>query len=436
MMDYHSIKQLAKDRKCKVKDLLALSPQNDPHYTGRPSEEAAARWFADLWERFRYGSGVHLRRVHYQAVSQDPPIHKPNGDVYENTLNDWRYLTNAAKWARYLGYVDASLFVDRRNPEPTIQAKYGNDPTPEHWVSSWYGMTVKAPNFPSLPKFGVEGYDNANLQPYHLEIWVEKTTMNDVLEPLCEQYGINLVTGAGEISITAVVNFLERARQANRPARILYISDYDPAGLGMPISIARKIEFFLQRDNLDMDIRLEPIALTKKQVQDYNLPRVPVKDTDKRKTAWVEHHGKGQVELDAIEAIHPGELSKIVELAIRDYHDGNIAREARKAKAEYRKRLNDTRDQVLEEHFKEWEALNKEYAKIAGTFQEAVKKMQEGMAEVYEDAVRKLEDVDVDVPDVPEGKAAWEEYEDLFISDRTYFTQLDYYKAYREGREV
>ena len=42
------------------------------------------------------------------------------------------------------------------------------------------------------------------LQRYHIEIWAEKTTMNDVLLPLCQRYGVNLITGAGEQSLTSV----------------------------------------------------------------------------------------------------------------------------------------------------------------------------------------------------------------------------------------
>jgi len=36
---------------------------------------------------------------------------------YENTRNDWAWLLNAGKWARYLNLVDPAAFVDRRNPE-------------------------------------------------------------------------------------------------------------------------------------------------------------------------------------------------------------------------------------------------------------------------------------------------------------------------------
>ena len=80
-MDYAEIKKLAKSKKCTVKNLLALAPQNDPFYIGQKSQVALAEWFKDLWNRFSYTEDVHLRRIHYQILSQDPPIHLPNGKL-------------------------------------------------------------------------------------------------------------------------------------------------------------------------------------------------------------------------------------------------------------------------------------------------------------------------------------------------------------------
>ena len=45
--NYDTLKQTAAENKVRVGDLLALAPNNDPFYTGRPSEVAAAQWFAD-----------------------------------------------------------------------------------------------------------------------------------------------------------------------------------------------------------------------------------------------------------------------------------------------------------------------------------------------------------------------------------------------------
>ncbi len=45
-MDYEQIKLLAKSTGQRVTDLIALAPQNDPFYTGTPSDWALAEWFA------------------------------------------------------------------------------------------------------------------------------------------------------------------------------------------------------------------------------------------------------------------------------------------------------------------------------------------------------------------------------------------------------
>lgn len=70
---YESVKKLAKKLGISVADLLVLANQNDPFYAGSPTSRAKAEWFANLWNEFGYATGVHLRRVHYQLVSQENP---------------------------------------------------------------------------------------------------------------------------------------------------------------------------------------------------------------------------------------------------------------------------------------------------------------------------------------------------------------------------
>jgi len=117
-VNYDTIKQTAKELGCKVKDLIALSQQNDPFYMGAPADVTKAEWFAELWEQFGYTNGVHLRRIHYRLISQQRPFFMHNGLPYENTNNCWAHLTVASKAARYLELVPPSTFVDRRNPTP------------------------------------------------------------------------------------------------------------------------------------------------------------------------------------------------------------------------------------------------------------------------------------------------------------------------------
>lgn len=472
MITYETIKQLAKDHGITISDLCALSPKNDPFYTGRPSEVIAAEWFAGLWNKFGYQRGVHLRRVHYQIVSQNPPVNRPDGSRYENTETCWDYLNEAAKWARYLHLVSPAAFVDRRNPEAVVNAywpKPGDwnyeDPTPGYGVTEWDDVEYELPelpklpglpvDLPDLPSFEVSGYQGIQ-QAFHVEVWCEKTTMNDILRPLCQRYGINLVTGAGELSITAVVDFMRRAQAAERPARILYVSDFDPAGMGMPISVARKIEYFQRNEGFhELDIRLQPVVLTTDQVERYNLPRVPVKDTDLRKANFEAAYGQGQVELDALEALYPGELARIMRKAILQYYDPTLTQRALKQREALTEALRGEIEAVLEDYtpslneltaayfalLANFNATREEFADLIMDFQPKIDAYQEQLEaikarweEVYDDihldlGLKQIDLVEAfplpepDLPEEPDGS--------LYDSRREYLDQLQAYKAQR-----
>lgn len=476
--NYEALKEEAARNGVKVAALLALAPQNDPFYTGRPAELEAAQWFYTLYQKFNYTGGVHLRRIHYQIVSQDPPAKMPNGDTYENTDNCWQFLNNAAKWARYLDLVPADQFVDRRNPDAIIHSRFCqpghwmyDDPTPEISITegtSFEPYTVPAlpdlpelpRNLPDMPNFSILGYAGMQ-QPYLVEVWAEKTTMNDVLLPLCQEYGINLVTGAGELSITAVIQFLKRVEEAGRPARILYVSDFDPAGLGMPISVARKIEFYARQMADDFDVKLDPLVLSPEQIEQYELPRVPVKDSDKRKTNFEAAYGQGQVELDALEALHPGVLRDIVQQAIFNYYDEGLQNRAYDARRKLDWRMEEERTTVIDTHaydrmslLDEYETIQADYEQtrhaftaMIATFQpqlDAYKQRLETLRKtgtaLYSDIHIDLEtvaaEVDLSDPDfaLPDPDLPTEPEDQLYESWRSYMQQLEYYKAQRHNR--
>ena len=65
MLDYDSLKAMAKAIGRPVTDLLALSPSADPFYIGDGARRQAAEWFAAVWAEHG-AAGSHLRRLHYQ----------------------------------------------------------------------------------------------------------------------------------------------------------------------------------------------------------------------------------------------------------------------------------------------------------------------------------------------------------------------------------
>ena len=311
--DYDQIKQLARQERRRVTDYLALARHHDPFYAGCGFRKRNAEWFADLWGRLGFGHGVHLRRIHYVLVSgteDGSPIAKPNGDPYRNTDNDWDLLGDASLNARYLELIPPDALVDRRNDEPMIFAPEAPDGTARidlenRWPS--VGYIEDPPELPSLDLSGLEPERDRVV-----EVWIEKSTQNDWLVPLCRRRGVNLVVGVGEMSEVLTCRLVDRVRETGKPTHVIYISDFDPAGRSMPVAAARKVEFHLRRPGAAGHVTLNPLILTEEQCRRYRLPRVPIKESEARRGGFEQMFGAGATELDALEALHPGEMAKLV----------------------------------------------------------------------------------------------------------------------------
>jgi hypothetical protein len=421
-------------RKSTVKDMLVLSQQNDPFYAGNGVEGEKARWFAELWERFGYGSGVHLRRVHYRIVSEGNNL-KPDGELYENNKRCWEYMQSASRQARYLGLVNPEEVVDRRNPAPNIYMGPGaysweppEEPGCEYDFDGWElpGLEVPRPSL-DLPDLYPTGYDYHDLmQRYHCEVWAEKTTMDDILVPLCGETATNYVSGAGYQSITAMVSLLRaRVRHIGKPCRILYVSDFDAAGKNMPRQMARQMQFWIKRYAADCDIRIQPIVMTAEQARDY--PLAP--DT-------------GAVELDAMEAIDPGRLERIVRGAIAPFRDEGLRRRVWGAEQNAAEIIDQEFEAVCEHELTELREIEAEardvYQRHGRQLEEAAEAMDrelEPLRERLREAEQSITDklaytLDPELPDLPEANHAPDGEDEgwLFDAKRDYLEQLDYFK--------
>lgn len=404
--NYDTIKALAADTPgTRVTDLLALARQNDPFYVGTPADETQARWFADVWQRAGYSSGVHLRRVHYWCVSQEG-LTLPDGKPYENTDKNWKFLTQASKMARYLGFVAIQDIVDRKNPDPHVSAVYNW----HNWDAPLF--EVHTPDLDD-PYVWTHGFEKANAQPYHLEVWCEKSTMDDVLLPVCQRHSANLVTFEGEASITAVcVNLIDRIQASKgKPTRIFYISDFDPAGNSMPVATARKVEWSLRTLGLPYDVKLAPLALTLEQVQKHRLPRTPIKDSERRAARFEDAFGVGAVELDALEALRPGELARLVTDALAPYYSQEAAQQVYRQEQALQAAVKEQIEAITARYRAEIEALQMMIAELSAITIDT---------SAFKPVIGK--------PNAPE-VADW-----LFDSERPYLEQIGHYKAHKNGK--
>jgi hypothetical protein len=429
MLDHTSIRALAKEMKVPPRDLLALVVGNDPFYVDLPYRKAGAQWFAELSDRINFGYRFHVRRAHYKIVSQPIPVLKPDGRNYENTENDWRLLLQASRDARYLRLIDRESVIDNRNPVATINAEFTAATTAsiETVGGSLYEMDL--PEELGLPELILEGFKAQ--QRYLVEIWTEKSGQNDVLAPLAKRYGVNLINFDGECSEIGCNDAIQRALAAKRPLRILYLSDFDPGGRSMPVAAARKIEFWLRHNHPDLDVTVDPLALLPQQAEHYGLPRTPIKEGERRAAKFEKHFGLGATEIDALEALHPGELRRIVEAGIIRHLDPDLAERERDARQAIYDDVEQVEKEVHGRYRDRIDAVQEDYSQLRAQLAELRERAESLWHQIADDLL--AEAPYVSPGEVPQARDEGDQLTPLFDSSRDYITQLDWYRRW-QGR--
>jgi hypothetical protein len=194
-----------------------LAAANDPfHWI--PSRIRDAEWFAEMW-RLHGRPGLHAHGLHYiLALQHQGEITLPStGAPYENTLECDQALGDAARDARYLGLISAGDMIDRRNAEAEIFHSNESENAMGGLVDRTFDLALallepSVTTFPSVPRLTV--FPPKIPQRYMVEIWIEKSGMAEVIDPIARRYGVNVVTGTGQTSETRSRELVERARVA------------------------------------------------------------------------------------------------------------------------------------------------------------------------------------------------------------------------------
>jgi hypothetical protein len=207
-----------------------------------------------------------------------------------NTERDAERLYECSRHARWLGLVDAELLDDHRHAEPIYNAaaesSYESGPTVDagSW-SSWDMPRIHSGLYTGewdIPHPSIDGYDPDEYldRPNLVAVFIEKSTMDSWLVPLCEELRADLYVGSGVQSITSAVRFVRRAVELNKSAHLLVVSDFDPMGRHMPIAAARHVEYRIRQVGCDLwghggfggphggaDRQVQPAAKTDREVR-------------------------------------------------------------------------------------------------------------------------------------------------------------------------
>ena len=142
----------------------------------------------------------------------------------------------------------------------------------------------------------------------YVEVWLEKDALAGVILPVTSKYDVPLMVARGYASLSFLHNAAEYVNDLSSPVFIYHLGDYDPSG----VNAGEKIKETLRELAPDADITFERIGVTEWQIEALKLPTRPTKTTDTRSKGF----GDISVELDAIP---PGTLRAIVEMAIENH---------------------------------------------------------------------------------------------------------------------
>ena len=116
---------------------------------------------------------------------------------------------------------------------------------------------------------------------YRCEVWAESRSIASVLTDQCEELAVSLYPCGGFASLSFAHAAAEEHNgdSDTRPLIVLYVGDYDPAGVLIDRALERELRTHLRAD-IPMDFRR--IAINEEQVKEHDLPTKPRKEGDKR----------------------------------------------------------------------------------------------------------------------------------------------------------
>jgi hypothetical protein len=250
----------------------------EPKNWNKRTREFLAKVTAVCDDYHAQGYKLTLRQLYYQLVSSE---------FIPNQQSEYKRLSIFLTQARMAGLVDWDIIEDRiRIPR--------REP---HWDG------IK-----NLVEAAVSGYrrDRWEDQDNFCEVWVEKDALSGVLYPIAEEFHVSLLVNRGYSSASCMHESairLRRQEDFGKKVTVLYLGDHDPSGEDMVRDIESRLRIF------GCKARVKKIALTMKQIEQYNPPPNPAKLSDPRSTDYINKHGESSWELDALK---PDVLNKLL----------------------------------------------------------------------------------------------------------------------------
>lgn len=240
-----------------------------------------------------------LRQLYYQFVSKA---------LIPNSDREYKRLGRIVTDARYAGLISWHAIEDAgRNSYHSVGAQTAEE------VLKGLEQSIRL--------------DVWKEQPDYLEVWVEKQALESTIARPCDALRVPYMACKGYLSASemwrAGVRFQEAIQRGQRPV-LLHLGDHDPSGIDMTRDSDERLAEFAR-----MGVTVRRLALNMDQVEEYDPPPNPAKQTDSRFTGYEAEYGDTSWELDALPQRVIGQIitKAVREHLVQEKWDEVIARE-------------------------------------------------------------------------------------------------------------
>lgn len=160
-------------------------------------------------------------------------------------------------------------------------------------------------------------------QPIALWVMIEKQALEGVMIPTCRRLEVPFIANKGYSSASSMYEIgreMHWHRNNGQEVHVLYLGDHDPSGLDMTGDVKKRLEMFSEGY-----VEVDRLALNFDQVQVYNPPPNPAKETDSRYKTYRDEWGEECWELDALT---PNVLMELVRDAVINLRDDDTWKES------------------------------------------------------------------------------------------------------------
>ena len=198
-----------------------------------------------------------VRHVFYRMTDPRLPVSVPK------TENGYKRIVARCIKLRRTGVVPYSWIADASRSGLHVAT----------WADAGQIMRSAAESFRTDPWLRLNDY---------VEVWCESRSIAGILRGECAKRIVSLYPSSGFTSLTLAYEASRRIKSYVDPDKtihVIYVGDYDPAGLLIPESVENELATHLEDYVLDF----QRIAITEEQIRDMNLPTKPRKESDRRR---------------------------------------------------------------------------------------------------------------------------------------------------------